>query len=733
MKKFLGKPVIDVNKSDFYPETPYYEDMRVVFLAHFFEKRKEEVEVESQMHGLFKYYYRKTGMVRRLLAIFLFLLMVFKKPAWCSALGDTISADCTQGADGKVYFTFTPFFVASSQVTILSFGIMYFLIGFQTLKIHFSKAIVRNELIKFYLLLTLFVAGLLVSILESLGAFARTEITTLFGLLFAFFYFKLVIKAMRYFLRMISYSWEVLLLWFLNVFIFALIARLAFEDVDIGSPSFFQGYSFASFADSLSSIFALISLQSFPDILVDAHAKNPISIILFIPFLVFSSILIGASIIGNYYFHFKMCYIENLNEQYARHPEFRAKVVPLLKEKFLNPLQAKGAMNQLAFQLKREQQTGQIIPLVDEGRKATLFKLKRAVKKITILKNFNLKTPQNSFRALYLRLRASFAYKVVDFVVSVYAVALPLISLSKGNGLTIADNVQVSELIGTLFLIDFVVFAKFNVKDNFWSTLRVVELISSLGMVIFSHITYLFPLDFRTDILIGSTFFFRAWAFASLLKLFRIHKIFLNSIDYKVIIKTLQHILPIISEFLVIYLFLVVFFSGISFVMLGGTYTEGLRPIFAELTGRDLETVYAFNDLLGSFVAISFFNLGGEFNDIGLPAVIAFQRGGSSQTTNVLLTIFFYIYSIISELMIVNLIIGLTMDFLMAYGDNNALLIKTNRAFTSNTNIIDRVLGLKTLENYGLDDPAADEPKDQDPAHAELSMELSKDFESVEY
>jgi len=428
-----------------------------------------------------------------------------------------------------------------------------------------------------------------------------------------------------------------------------------------------------------------------------------------------------------------MCYIENLNEQYARHPEFRAKVVPLLKEKFLNPLQAKGAMNQLAFQLKREQQTGQIIPLVDEGRKATLFKLKRAVKKITILKNFNLKTPQNSFRALYLRLRASFAYKVVDFVVSVYAVALPLISLSKGNGLTIADNVQVSELIGTLFLIDFVVFAKFNVKDNFWSTLRVVELISSLGMVIFSHITYLFPLDFRTDILIGSTFFFRAWAFASLLKLFRIHKIFLNSIDYKVIIKTLQHILPIISEFLVIYLFLVVFFSGISFVMLGGTYTEGLRPIFAELTGRDLETVYAFNDLLGSFVAISFFNLGGEFNDIGLPAVIAFQRGGSSQTTNVLLTIFFYIYSIISELMIVNLIIGLTMDFLMAYGDNNALLIKTNRAFTSNTNIIDRVLGLKTLENYGLDDPAADEPKDQDPAHAELSMELSKDFESVEY
>lgn len=733
MNKFLGKPVIDVNKSDFYPETPYYEDMRVVFLAHFFEKRKEDVEVESQMYGLFKYYYRKTGMVRRLLAIFLFLLMVFKKPAWCTALGDAVSADCTHGADGRVYYSFTPFFVESGQVTVLSFAIMYFLLGFHMLKIHFSKAIVRNELIKFYLLLVLFVAGLLVSILESLGALAPSEATTFAGLLFAFFYFKLVIKALRYFTKMISYSWEVLLLWFLNVFIFALIARLAFEDVDIGSPSFFEGYSFASFTDSLSSILALINLQSFPDILVDAHAKHPISIVLFIPFLVFSSILIGSSIIGNYYFHFKMCYIENLNEQYARHPEFRTKVAPLLKEKFLNPRLAKGAMNQLAYQLKREELTGQPQTNADEGRRATLFKLKRAVKKIQALKNFNLKTPQNSFRAIYLRLRASFAYKVVDFVVSAYAVALPLISLSRGNGLTIADNVQVSELLGTLFLIDFLVFAKFAVKDNFWGTLRVIELLSSLGMVLFSHVMYLFPLDFRTDNLIGSTFFFRAWAFASLLKLFRIHKIFLNSIDYKVIIKTLQHIIPIISEFLVIYVFLVVFFSGLSFAILGGTYTEGLRPVFAELTGRELEAVYSFNDLLGSFVAISFFNIGGEFNEIGLPAVVALQQRGAGPTTNVLLTIFFYLYTIISELMIVNLIIGLTMDFLMAYGDNNALLIKTNRAFTSNTNIIDRVLGLKTLENYEIEDSVVEPPKEPVPTNPDLSMELSKDFESVDY
>lgn len=87
-------------------------------------------------------------------------------------------------------------------------------------------------------------------------------------------------------------------------------------------------------------------------------------------------------------------------------------------------------------------------------------------------------------------------------------------------------------------------------------------------MILFSHIMYLFPLDFRTDNLIASNFFFTAWAFANLLKLFRIHKIVLNSIDYKIIIKTLLHILPIIIEFLVIYFLFVVAFS-IGFTILG--------------------------------------------------------------------------------------------------------------------------------------------------------------------
>lgn len=745
MNKFLGKPVIDTNKSDFYNETKYYEDMRVVFLAHFFEKRKEEVEVISQMRGMFKYYYRKTGFIRNLVAIFILFLAIFQKPAWCAKMGDQITPDCRQAADGRTFFIFAPFFLDGTQVTVMVFSLMYFLLGFQALKIHFSEAVVRNEMIKFNILLFFFCSSLLINIFEGLGVVERSGLSTVCNLLFVFFYFKTVIKALKYFIKMISFSWEVLLLWFVNVFVFALIARLAFENVDIGSPSFFQGYSFSSFTDSVNSIFGLMFLSGFPDIMVDAHAKNPLSILIFVPFLIFSSILISYSITGNYYFHFKMCYIENLNQQHSRYPDFRTKVVPLLKEKFLNPEQAKSSMKALAQQIKRQEVEGVKLDNADEGKKATLEKLRRTVRKIKMMRMFQQKTPQNSFRNTYINARRSFAFKVVDFVLSAYSIALPLISLSKNQNLAISENVQASELLGTIFLVDLIIYAKFATKDPFWSFLKIVDLISSVGMILFSHIMYLFPLDFRTDNLIASNFFFTVWAFANIAKLFRIHKIVLNSIDYKVIIKTLLHIMPIIVEFLVIYALFVVTFASIGFTILGGSYNNLMLERYQQMTGGELEAVYSFNDLLGSLVGISFFNLGGEFLDIGLPAVVALSQYHSSSLINILMTMFFYIYIIISELMVINLIIGLTMDFLMAYGDNNAALIKSNRQYTSNTNIIDRFLGLKTFENQDSKEgeeekksskdegsiKAAQKPKIQ-VVNPEMSMELSKDFESVD-
>lgn len=740
MKQFWGKPVVDVNESGFFAEMPYYEDMRVVFLAHIFEKRKEELETIAQVQGLFRYYYLKTWVLRRFLNFVLFVLFLFKKPSWCAAMGDTISADCSTGADGTTYFTMLPVFMRDTQAMILAFGIQYFLVLFHVLKIHFSKAVVYNEMLKFWLLMGLFVGQVSVSILESVGVVGRSELPVFLGLLFVFSYFTTVIKALRMFFKMISFSWEVLVLWFLNVFIFALIARLAFENVDIGAASFFQGYSFASFADALVSILGLMSLEHFPDVLLDAHAKHPLSVLLFVPFLIFSCILLGTSIIGNYYFHFKMCYIENANQQYARFPQFRTRIVPLLQEKFLDPTSAKAAMHHLALQLKNAQIAGTTLETGTEARQATLFKLKRTVRKIKILKSLAVQAGPSSFRALYLRIRASFAYKVVDFVLSAYAVALPMISLARGNGLSIPDNVQTSELLGTLFLLDFITHLKFSVKERFWSFLKVADVASSAGMVLFSHILYLYPLDFRSDTLIASDFFFRAWALASLIKLGRIHKVCLNAIDYKLIIKTVLHIMPLIADFLVIYVFTVVLFASAAHIFLGGFFTGGIGDAFHEATGGSLNAVYHFNDLLSSFVSISFFDLGGEFADVGLPAVVAYRTFHSSQLGALFLTIFFYVYNIISGFMIINLIIGLTMDFVMAYGDNNAALIKTNRAFTSNTNVIDRFLGLKTLDDYQMKGPEAEERPSEEPAEAvpparqpEMSLELSKDFESVEY
>lgn len=746
MGKFLGKPVIDVNKPGFYAETPYYDDMRVIFLAFFFEKRIEETEVIAQMKGLFRYYYRRSSLVRVLLAVFLLVIALFTKPAWCKAMGDQISDDCSQSTDGRTFFVFIPSFFDGMQFTILTFTIMYILLGFQALKLHFSDKLVRTEVIKFVCLLSTFCASLLVNILESLTALPPTNISIVFNILFVFSYFKIVIKSLQFFGKMLSYCWEVLLLWFFQVFVFALIARIAFENVDIGSPNFFQGYSFASFTDSLNTIFGLMFLSGFPDILVDAHAKHPVTILIFIPFLVLTSILLGGAIAGNYYFHFKMCYIENMNQQYWNYPQFRKKIIPLLKEKFLKPEPAMDAMNSLAQHIRKEKEEGVNPDEYNESKQATLDKFRRAVKKIKMMKTFEVQNPQNSFRTYYLKARQSFAYKVVDFVLSFYVFLLPLISLNKSNGLSISDNVQTSELLGTLFLVDLITFAKFSSKAPFWTGLRVIELVSNVGIIIASHVIYLYPLDFRTDVLIGSDFFFKVWALASLLKLARLHRIFLNSIDYKLIIKTVAHILPIIAEFLVCYIFFATLFASVGYTIFAGTFDNEFLQYFAEQTGNSLEAVYSFNDLFGSLVGILFTNLGGEFGDVGLPALVALSKYYPSSGVKILVTIFFYSYTIITELMIINLIIGLTMDFLMAYGDNNAQLIKQNRDYTSNTNIIDRFLGLKTFENQAVSPAASEESKGQKEEDSiklsskpkltipdqELSVELSRDFESIE-
>lgn len=744
MKTFFGKEIIEADKSGFFPETPHYEDMRAIFLAHFLDKKNEEIEATSHIKGMFKYYYKKTSFFRKSLAVLLLFIIFLLKPVWCQSLGDQISDDCSTGIDGRQYFVLTPFFLEGSYITVLMFFIMYFLLSFQALKIHYTEKVIQNEILKFNLLLGFFCTSILINILELMSLIPLTTISTIFNILFFFFYFKTVLRAVKFFFKMISYSWEVLLLWFANVFIFALIARIAFENVDIGAPNYLQGYSFHTFTDSLNSIISLMFLGGFPDMLVDAHAKSPLTVLIFVPFLVLTVVMIGFSISGNYYFHFKMCYIETLNRVYSQVPEFKMKIKPLLKEKFLNPEDAKNAMNALAFQIKNEGNVKKSKELVEvEQKKATIDKLKRVVQKIKYIKMFQIKTPQNSFRKTYLEIKDSFAFKAVDFCLSLYIFIIPILCLTKGLGLTIPENLQTSELLGTLFLLDFITTAKFSTKENFWTGLKIVDLISSISMIIFSHVLYLFPIDYRSTELISSVFFFNCWALANFLKLLRIHKICLNSIDYKVIIKTMFHIIPIVSEFLLIYSLFLIIFSSIAFTILGGTYDTQFLEAYKLATGSNLETVYSFNDLLSSIIGFSFFNIGGGFAYVGMPASVAFARISQSNFLSICLTLFFYIYWIFSELMIINLIIGLTMDFLFAYGDNNAELISKNRNFTSNTNIIERLLGLKTLEKdvfvKGLENSKQlkneneiNSNMDINQGNADLSLELSKDFESVD-
>lgn len=342
---------------------------------------------------------------------------MFQKPAWCAKMGDQITPDCRQAADGRTFFIFAPFFLDGTQVSVLLFSLMYFLLGFQALKIHFSEGVVKNEMIKFNILLLFFCSSLLVNIFEGVGGPGAIG-----GV-------HRVQPPLRVLLLQDGDQGPEVFHQNDQLFVGG-VAAVVRQRVRVRAdrppglrerrhrlPSFFQGYSFSSFADSVNSIFGLMFLSGFPDIMVDAHAKNPLSVLIFVPFLIFSCILISYSITGNYYFHFKMCYIENLNQQYGRFPDFRTKVVPLLKEKFLNPEQAKSAMKQLA---RRRGGGGDQAGQRRRGQEGYPRKVAADGPQNQDDAHVRKQDPQNSFRNTYIKARTSFAYKVVDFVLSTY-------------------------------------------------------------------------------------------------------------------------------------------------------------------------------------------------------------------------------------------------------------------------------------------------------------------------
>ena len=59
-------------------------------------------------------------------------------------------------------------------------------------------------------------------------------------------------------------------MWFIIIFVFAVISRIIFEEVEFGSEDLLYGYSFTDIFRSIDTMWITMLMENFPDILFES-------------------------------------------------------------------------------------------------------------------------------------------------------------------------------------------------------------------------------------------------------------------------------------------------------------------------------------------------------------------------------------------------------------------------------------------------------------------------------
>ncbi len=269
--------------------------------------------------------------------VIILVFFVMQKPHWCLAKGENMLPDCSSDITGdNKYYLINTTFIDPRISFIVCFGLMYFLMVMQVIKVQTSINVKKIEYIKMILMVVIFSISLLLTMLETFDFIEKSDLNNMFKMIFIMVNLKDVIRSVVRICKMLYLSNSVLLLQFVNLFIFALIARVIFEGVEIGSDSFIFMYSFTSFFRSFDTMFKTLLMENFPDILVDSYEINYIYVGFFILFIFISSIIVFSLVVGVFYFHYQSFYIDNINKMEAKYPEFKEKIVPIMDKRYLN-------------------------------------------------------------------------------------------------------------------------------------------------------------------------------------------------------------------------------------------------------------------------------------------------------------------------------------------------------------------------------------------------------------
>jgi hypothetical protein len=252
-----------------------------------------------------------------------------------------------------------------------------------------------------------------------------------------------------------------------------------------------------------------------------------------------------------------------------------------------------------------------------------------------------------------------------------------------------------SEIIAALFAIDFYIQYRLNKEEEFWDTSRKLEIISNIGIIIFSNILFLIKADFRDDEVLGPFGIFLIWTTFCFLKFIKIHLIMMGLIQYKIIVKTCFDVFPIVIDLIKIYALVIIFYATFGLFLFGGVLCTNFTDIYYSMTKDELDEqvlTHNFNDSLNSMIFFLNMNMKGHMSFIQICLIAYKSNNPQSEFGLFVLKMFFYSYLIITEFIILNVIVGFICDFIGMYQNNLKEIQAEQDEIKRNQTLIDLML-----------------------------------------
>ena len=101
-----------------------------------------------------------------------------------------------------------------------------------------------------------------------------------------------------------------------------------------------------------------------------------------------------------------------------------------------------------------------------------------------------------------------------------------------------------------------------------------MELTSNIGMMVLIHILYIQPVDINSQNIFRDNQFYSLWIVSCLLKVFRLNRIFMSMINYKIIINTITDVFPLIKDLLTLFVIVIFFGATVFMSIFGGAMSD---------------------------------------------------------------------------------------------------------------------------------------------------------------